>query len=39
MNFTYMPEINTKYGYFIVIAVSAAVIAIELIILKLRKML
>lgn len=38
MNFTYMPEINTKYGYFIVIAVSAAVIAAELIILKLRKM-
>lgn len=38
MNFTYMPEINTKYGYFIVIAVSAAVIAIELIILKIKKM-
>lgn len=38
MNFTYMPEIDTKYGYFIVIAVSAAVIAVELIILKIRKM-
>ena len=38
MNFSYMPEINTRYGYFIVIAVSAAVIAFELIILRLRKM-
>lgn len=39
MNFTYMPEINTEYGYFIVIAVSAAVITAELIILKVKKML
>lgn len=39
MNFTYMPEIDTKYGYLIIILVSAAVITLEFVILKKKKML
>lgn len=38
MNFTHMPEINTKYGYLTVIFVSTAVIVVELVILKKKKM-
>lgn len=39
MNFTYMPEIESKFGYIIIIVISAAVIALEFIILKKKKML
>lgn len=38
MNFRYMPELEAEYGYLIIVLVSLGVIAVELIILKWRKM-
>lgn len=39
MNFQYMPELEAEYGYLTIILVSLGVIAVELIILKWKKML
>ena len=38
MNFRTMPELEAKYGYLMVILISLSVIAIELIILKKKRM-
>ena len=37
MNFTYMPELHWKFGYYIVIAVAAVIALIELIYFKKKK--
>lgn len=37
MNFKYMPELNTKYGYYVIIAASVLIVAFSIIVFKKKK--